>query len=452
MKIVIIGGGAYGTALANQLAYNPKNEIYILVRDKRVSEELNISHCNTKYFPGRSLHSKIHASTDYNILGTTNIVFLTLPTKSIEEITDGLSQHLSPDSLVVNMAKGIFEGGETIVAFLKRKLPQQQIVSWKGASFSAEMINRIPTLITLGFEHIGQLKIMSEITEGTNIFIDYTTDIKGVELLSALKNIYAIIMGNIDARFNAANTRFLILTKAIGEIKVILKALGGKEDTLFLGCGIGDISLTALNDLSRNRTLGLLIGKGFYNNSFQNNSIVLEGIKTLKLIDTVLNEDLRNKLPLFMELFSFLILKNKIILDFDFNQLFRRNYKTVLTYGTFDLIHYGHMEILRRAKAMGDQLIVGLSTDEFNTLKGKTCEMPYEKRKEFLESIDYVDLVIPENNWKQKVQDINNYQVDIFVMGDDWKSKFDFLKDYCKVCYLPRTKGISTTAIKSIIR
>ena len=97
-------------------------------------------------------------------------------------------------------------------------------------------------------------------------------------------------------------------------------------------------------------------------------------------------------------------------------------------------------------------MIVGLSTDEFNAQKDKICEMPYEKRKEFLESIDYVDLVIPETNWEQKIDDVINHQVDIFVMGDDWKGKFDFLEKHCEVRYLPRTKGISTTAIKSIIR
>lgn len=123
--------------------------------------------------------------------------------------------------------------------------------------------------------------------------------------------------------------------------------------------------------------------------------------------------------------------------------------KKIITYGTFDLLHYGHINLLKRAKQMGDYLIVCLSTDEFNkNSKNKECYFSYEIRKQLLESIRYVDLVIPENNWNLKIDDIKEFGIDTFVMGDDWKGKFDFLKDYCEVIYLPRTKEISTTKIK----
>lgn len=123
--------------------------------------------------------------------------------------------------------------------------------------------------------------------------------------------------------------------------------------------------------------------------------------------------------------------------------------KKVITYGTFDLLHYGHINLLKRVKQMGDYLVVCLSTDEFNkNSKNKECYFSYEIRKQLLESIRYVDLVIPENNWDQKIDDIKEFGIDTFVMGDDWKGKFDFLKDYCEVIYLPRTKEISTTKIK----
>ncbi len=123
----------------------------------------------------------------------------------------------------------------------------------------------------------------------------------------------------------------------------------------------------------------------------------------------------------------------------------------VLTYGTFDLLHYGHINLLQRAKAMGDYLVVGLSTDEFNSLKGKKCYFTYEKRKKMLEALRCVDLVIPENSWEQKVEDVKEFRIDTFVMGDDWEGKFDFLKDYCDVVYLSRTPEISTTQIKKDI-
>ena len=124
--------------------------------------------------------------------------------------------------------------------------------------------------------------------------------------------------------------------------------------------------------------------------------------------------------------------------------------KRVITYGTFDLLHYGHINLLRRAKVFGDYLVVALSTDEFNwEAKRKRCYFPYEKRKQLLEAIRYVDLVIPEASWNQKVRDVREYHIDTFVIGDDWQGKFDFLRDEgCEVVYLPRTPEVSTTQIK----
>ena len=123
--------------------------------------------------------------------------------------------------------------------------------------------------------------------------------------------------------------------------------------------------------------------------------------------------------------------------------------RRVMTYGTFDLLHYGHVNLLERAKALGDYLIVVLSTDEFNwNEKSKKCYFSYNERKRLLEAIRYVDLVIPETSWEQKVEDIKEFKVDTFVMGDDWKGKFDYLSEYCEIVYLPRTPEISTTQIK----
>lgn len=129
----------------------------------------------------------------------------------------------------------------------------------------------------------------------------------------------------------------------------------------------------------------------------------------------------------------------------------KNNKKVVLTYGTFDVFHYGHLQILKRAKALGDYLIVGVSTDQFNAIKGKTCTYPDHERMAIVEAIKYVDEVIPEESWDQKIRDVKENDVDVFVMGDDWTGKFDFLEDYCEVVYLPRTKNISSTEIKEKI-
>ena len=125
--------------------------------------------------------------------------------------------------------------------------------------------------------------------------------------------------------------------------------------------------------------------------------------------------------------------------------------KTILTYGTYDLLHVGHINILKRAKELGDFLIVGLSTDEFNTIKGKKSFYTYEQRKAVIEAIKYVDLVIPEMTWEQKIDDVKKSNVNVFVMGDDWEGKFDFLKEYCEVKILPRTPDISSSKARDFL-
>lgn len=126
--------------------------------------------------------------------------------------------------------------------------------------------------------------------------------------------------------------------------------------------------------------------------------------------------------------------------------------KTVITYGTFDMFHIGHLKLLRRLSEMGDKVIVAVSTDEFNREKGKKTLIPYDQRAAIVEAIDCVDMVIPERSWKQKVEDVNKYEVDVFAIGDDWTGKFDFLEAYCEVIYLPRTKNISTTDLKRSLK
>ena len=126
--------------------------------------------------------------------------------------------------------------------------------------------------------------------------------------------------------------------------------------------------------------------------------------------------------------------------------------KRVITYGTFDTLHFGHIRLLKRARQLGDYLIVGLSTDSFNELKNKKAFHSWEERKLLLESLRYVDLVIPETSWEQKSSDVELYKIDVFTMGDDWTGKFDFMKEFCDVVYLQRTDGVSSTEIRSIMQ
>lgn len=125
---------------------------------------------------------------------------------------------------------------------------------------------------------------------------------------------------------------------------------------------------------------------------------------------------------------------------------------TVITYGTFDMFHIGHLNLINRATELGGRIIVGVSTDEFNAKKGKKCIIPYSQRAEIVGAIKGVDLVIPEENWEQKPKDIVDHNVDLFVMGDDWAGKFDHLSKYCEVLYLPRTQNVSTSELKRSLK
>ena len=125
--------------------------------------------------------------------------------------------------------------------------------------------------------------------------------------------------------------------------------------------------------------------------------------------------------------------------------------KRIITYGTFDLFHVGHVRLLKRLSGLGDELIVGVSTDGFNQMKGKNCVMSFDERSEIVASCRYVDEVFPEASWDQKVEDVKKYKANIFAIGDDWSGKFDFLESVCEVYYLPRTEDISTTELKKYI-
>ncbi|MCK5823938.1 MAG: glycerol-3-phosphate cytidylyltransferase [Ichthyobacteriaceae bacterium] len=449
MKIAIIGAGQFGTALGNSLTINKNNAVCLFSTDYFKVDEINNKNKNTKVFPNTFLSDKLYASSDLSKLKDFDIIFIAIPSSSIGEFFENNKMFISDGTLIVNLAKGLISKEINIVDYVKQVLPNCDVITLKGPTFASELIHGSNSIFTLGYSKRENHKSIIEIIKGTNVFIDTTTDITGVEVLSVLKNIYAILVGYTDAKYNSANTRFLVLTKSFNEIIVLLKSLGGDESTINLSCGFGDLGLTSLNDLSRNRTLGLLMGKGFYSDS--DNSVVLEGKKSLDMILDIVPDKVINRLPL-LKVVKKAFLDKTGIIDIDFEDLVIQREKVILTYGTFDLLHYGHLEILRRAKSYGTKLIVGLSTDEFNLEKGKTCIHSYEKRKELLESLSYVHKVIPEKNWNQKIDNVKKYNIDVFVMGDDWKGEFDFLKDYCDVDYLPRTKGISTTQLKRILK
>ena len=274
-KIAFIGAGTIGTALGNVLAESGQEPILLHSIESKVVEEINRTHINSRYFPTLRLHSGLYASIDDRMLEYCNIIFLAIPSVVMIEYLKKIRQHLPPDAILINLAKGFGYGHKTILECLKEEFPNP-VCTMKGPSFAREIINRMPTGFTLGYQNPDHILEIRNIFTNSNIHLDYSSDILGVEILSILKNIYAVALGIVDAQFNSPNLRFLILTKSFQEMRKVLLSFGGQADTLFNYCGYGDFTLTSLNDLSRNRTLGLLIGKGFFTEHVSH-ELVLEG-------------------------------------------------------------------------------------------------------------------------------------------------------------------------------
>lgn len=288
-KVTIVGAGSIGTALGHALAKKKEYEVILLSIEEDVVKSINENRRNTKYFPNIKLGKFLKATTDNQILKSSDIIFLALPSLVVYDFIVENKDLINKSAILLNMAKGFSKGQKTITESLDSLVPNP-ICSFKGPTFARELINKLPTAFTIGTTDPSHEKIFHDLFSDTAIHIDFSNDVNGVEILSILKNIYAIATGIVDAHFNSPNLRFLFLTKAFNEMKNILVEHGGKEETMFKYCGYGDFTLTALNDLSRNRTLGLLIGKGFFTDDISEH-VILEG----KIAISIFCEEITNK-------------------------------------------------------------------------------------------------------------------------------------------------------------
>jgi len=288
-KICIVGAGAIGTALANALAHKPELEVILYSIELQVIESINQIQYNTKYFPNTKLTWRLKATGDVNVISENDFIFLAIPSSVMLSFILENRHLFKPEAVLINMAKGLskdehFTIGESIQANV-----DQKVATMKGPTFARDLIDKIPTSFTLGSVHEDLFPRFKEMMAGTNVYLDYSNDLRGVELLSTMKNIYAIATGILDAQFDSPNLRFMFLTKAFYEMRSILIHFGGAKKTIFKYCGFGDFGLTALNDLSRNRTLGLLIGKGFFSENISN--MVLEGKNAVTIFSDILSKD-----------------------------------------------------------------------------------------------------------------------------------------------------------------
>ncbi len=299
-NIIVAGGGTFGTAMAERLAWNDHNNVIIHSIEEEVVESINKFHKNEKYFPTRYLNQNLEASTDYSVFHDADVVFLVIPSKVIVSFSKEMKKHTGGrEPLIVNLAKGMSDDG----AFITEKIPFNHTASMKGPSFAIEVLNGLPTAFTFGGKKEDHLFVKDEVFRGTGLMLDHSDDVRGVELTSILKNMYAIAIGLVSGRYNSPNVDFLVYTKAVNEMRLFLRLFDCDEETIFRYCGIGDLGLTGLNDLSRNRTLGMLIGKGFdYNTG--SSATVIEGHRTIRLFGELTREKgLENDFPLVQALY-----------------------------------------------------------------------------------------------------------------------------------------------------
>ncbi len=263
LNVCFIGSGAISTAIGNVISVREKHKVTLLSIEQEVVDSISNERINKKYFPNILLHQGLKATFDKKILQTADVIFLGIPSNVTVSYIDKHKHLIDEEAFIVNLAKGFSAERKTIPQSLSRIIPNQ-VFSIKGPSFAREIINNMPTAMTVAAKKEKGFSVFKELFADTPIYLDFTTDVMGVELASILKNIYAIIVGIVDASHNSPNLRSLVLTNAINEMRYVISKFGGREETMFNYCGFGDFSLTALNDLSRNRTLGLLIGKGFF--------------------------------------------------------------------------------------------------------------------------------------------------------------------------------------------
>jgi len=478
--IGVLGAGTWGMALARMLA-NSGHDVQVwsaLEREVDLFSETRV-HPN---LPGMVIPDSIRFTKRIDeICAGKDILLFAVPSVFVRSTARSAAPHIANGQIIVDVAKGIesdtlYTMTEVIRDELNKfgGLENVHLVALSGPTHAEEVALDLPTTIVSACTDMEVAEQVQDVFMNTCMRVYTNTDVLGVELCGAMKNIIALAAGIGNGLGYGDNAKAALITRGIAEISRLGTAMGCEPHTFSGLAGIGDLIVTATSEHSRNNRCGRLIGKGMKpEDAVKEVGMVVEGIHAIpaamrlskrynvelhiiSAVNAVVNEGADPA-----ETVSALMRRKKTSeipapapqVEFE-NHLLKNvrgaNMKRVITYGTFDLLHYGHINLLRRAKALGDYLVVVLSTDEFNwNEKHKKCYFTYEQRKALLEAVRYVDLVIPENNWEQKKTDVHEYHIDTFVMGDDWAGKFDFLKDEgVEVVYLPRTPEISSTQIK----
>jgi len=477
-SIGILGAGTWGTALARTLSVNGHDvavwsasaeRLAALARERRHPR-----------LPGMEIPPAIRFCPDMaDVCAGAEALVFAVESVRIRETARLAAPHIGSGAILVSVAKGIESGTLlTMTQVIRAELESagrtaRAVVALSGPTHAEEVALDLPTTIVAACGELSAAEAVQELfsTPYLRVYTNYDTE--GVELCGALKNIVGLAAGISAGLGYGDNAKAAIITRGAWEIRALGEAMGCPAQTFSGLAGIGDLIVTATSLHSRNNRCGILIGRGVpVAEAVREVGAVVEGLNALPAA-MELARRWQAEMPILSAVDA--IVKGadpratvaalmgrrrrseteRSDLDVCFENAMIKNkrgmgMKRVITYGTFDLLHYGHINLLRRAKALGDYLIVAVSTDEFNwNEKHKKCYFTYEQRKALVEAVRYVDLVIPEESWDQKRSDVREYHVDTFVMGDDWKGKFDFLKDEgVEVVYLPRTPEVSSTQIK----
>ena len=474
-KVGILGAGTWGIALARMLA-NCGHDVTVWSAIPEEIDALLATHRQPNLTDVLIPESVSFTKQINKACIDKDILLFAVPSVFVRSTVNAATPYISENQIIVDVAKGIesdtlYTMTQVIWDELRKVGKKCSLVALSGPTHAEEVARDIPTMIVSACSDMEVAKKVQDIFSSSCMRVYTNPDVVGVELCGALKNIIALASGIATGLGFGDNTKAALITRGMAEITRLGKAMGCYEQTFSGLAGIGDLIVTATSEHSRNNRCGRLIGQGIkIEDAVKQVGMVVEGINAIPAA-LQLSKKYNSSMPLTeavneiinngrdpREMVSNLMSRDKrseigTTVNYEHALMQSRRetgMKRVITYGTYDLLHYGHINLLRRAKALGDYLIVVLSSDEINwNEKHKKTYFTYEQRKQLLESIRYVDLVIPEENWQQKRSDMHEYHVDTFVMGDDWKGKFDFLKDEgVEVVYLPRTPEISSSQMK----
>lgn len=480
MQVGILGAGTWGIALARMLS-NSGHDVQVWSAIADEIDELSAKRIQ-KNLPYMIIPDAITFTKDIaDVCRNKYILVFAVPSIFVRSTARQASPFVKDGQIIVDVGKGIEpETLLTLTEVIKDEIEAAvKVVALSGPTHAEEVAQDMPSAIVSACKDIEVAEKVQEVFMNSCMRVYTNTDVKGVEICAALKNIIALASGISAGLGYGDNAKAALITRGLAEIERLGLKLGCLKETFSGLAGMGDLIVTATSVHSRNYKCGYLIGRGYEpQDAIKKVGMVVEGINAIpaaivlskkfavdmpivRAVNAIVNRHAEpkavvsrlmgrerktelTKTPLEIEFESFVV-KNATM-----HAKGVQGMKRVITYGTFDLLHYGHINLLRRAKALGDYLIVVISTDEFNwNSKHKKCYFSYEQRKALVESVRYVDLVIPEESWEQKRSDMHEYHVNTFVIGDDWTGKFDYLKEEgVEVVYLPRTPEISSSQIK----